>query len=202
MEEKISPCMQKHDHQGYQIPHERTLWHGYFEQHHQPNYSQKTSHCKGMARTPFRKKSMQWYPHYHVRNKEEIVKAPSTVYTARGIDMGRKKIYWGCMSARTGAPSSGSPSWTTLKVREEKTSWFLVDRLTGFPQAVKAVYPQTEYSTTSSTRSGTPRNSSLTKLSKTDSRPKTCICYPDRGDSPKWTGAILRQMGCQTTQNL
>lgn len=66
------------------------------------------------------------------------------VYIACGIDMVGKKMYWECISGIMKVLNSGCPSSMLKNRGVEDILLTCVDGLSEFPQAIEAVYPQTE----------------------------------------------------------
>lgn len=81
--------------------------------------------------------------HYHVRSEGRIVKR--AVYIALGIDMSGKKDVLGMYVGENESAKFWLSIMNGLKNRGvEDILIACVDGLTGFPQAIEAVYPQTE----------------------------------------------------------
>lgn len=81
--------------------------------------------------------------HYHVRSEGRIVKR--AVYVAIGIDMSGKKDVLGMYVGENESAKFWLSVLNGLKNRGvEDILIICVDGLTGFPQAIEAVYPQTE----------------------------------------------------------
>ena len=81
--------------------------------------------------------------HYHVRSEGRIVKR--AVYTALGIDMDGKKDVLGMYVGENESAKFWLSIMNGLKNRGvEDILIACVDGLTGFPQAIEAVYPKTE----------------------------------------------------------
>ncbi len=81
--------------------------------------------------------------HFHVRNEGRIVKR--VVYIAIGIDMEGKKDVLGMYVGQNESAKFWISILNGLKNRRvEDILIACVDGLTGFPQAIEAVYPQTE----------------------------------------------------------
>lgn len=81
--------------------------------------------------------------HYHVRSEGRIVKR--AVYIALGIDMNGRKDVLGMYVGENESAKFWLSIMNGLKNRGvEDILIACVDGLTGFPQAIEAVYPQTE----------------------------------------------------------
>ncbi len=81
--------------------------------------------------------------HYHVRNEDRIVKR--TVYSAIGIDMKGHKDVLGMYVVQNESAKFRLSILNRLKNRGVKDILIAcVDKLTGFPQVIEAVFPQTE----------------------------------------------------------
>ena len=81
--------------------------------------------------------------HYHVRSERRIVKR--TVYIALGIDMNGKKDVLGMYVGENESTKFWLSIMNGLKNRGvEDILIACVDGLSGFPQAIEAVYPKTE----------------------------------------------------------
>ena len=81
--------------------------------------------------------------HYHVRSEGRIVKR--AVYIAIGIDMAGKKDVLGMYVGENESAKFWLSSMNSLKNRGvEEILITCVDGLTGFPQAIEAVYPHAE----------------------------------------------------------
>lgn len=81
--------------------------------------------------------------HYHVRNEGRIVKR--AVYIAIGIDMEGRKDVLGMYVGQNESPKFWLSILNEMKNRVVKDILIAcVDGLTGFPQAIEAVFPQTE----------------------------------------------------------
>lgn len=104
--------------------------------------------------------------HYHVHSEGRIEKR--AVYIALGIDM-------------NGLKNRGV----------EDILIACADGLSGFPQAIDAVYPQTEIQQCIIHQiRNTTKFVSLQRYQKTDGRFKTCLCSTNRGNCVKRAGSV------------
>lgn len=95
--------------------------------------------------------------HYHVRNEGRIVKR--AVYIAIGIDMEGHKDVLGMYVVQNESAKFWLSILNGLKNRGvEDILIACVDGLTGFPQAIEAVFPQIEVRQYTIHRSGTQRS--------------------------------------------
>ena len=102
--------------------------------------------------------------HYHVRNEGRIVKR--AVYIAIGIDMEGHKDVLGMYVGQNESAKFWLSILNGLKNRGvEDILIACVDGLTGFPQAIEAVFPDTESNSVSFIRSGIRQSSFLTRNS-------------------------------------
>ena len=81
--------------------------------------------------------------HYHVRSEGQIVK--KAVYIAIGIDLDGKKDVWGMWVGENESAKCWATVLNGLKNRGVEDIFIAcTDNLTGFPAAIKAVFPKTE----------------------------------------------------------
>lgn len=135
--------------------------------------------------------------HYHDRSEGRIIKR--AVCIALGIDMNGKKDVLGMYVGENESAKFWLSIMNGLKNRGvEDILIACVDGLSGFLQAIEAVYPQTEIHQI--------RNStkfvSYKDIKKHNGRSKACICCTYRGNGIKWAGTVQRQLGFQISENI
>ena len=101
--------------------------------------------------------------HYHVRKEGSIVK--KAVYIAIGVDLNGMKDVLGMWVGE----NESAKFWLSVmnEIKNRGTDDILiacVDGLTGFTDAIGAVYPQTSFSSVSFIKSGTAQDLSATKI--------------------------------------